>query len=93
MRTNDSLQLKIQFLALCFIPITSFAFISLPLAQTETPCGTTQTGQIITLGQEDIYTFYAAVNDCVTIRLIRTSATGMDPYLKLCRPDGSLIVQ
>ena len=90
MRTHFK-QPTVQFLSVCFIVIGIFAFQSTVLAQTPIDCGITIASSISVASEEDDYTFTASVNDYVTIRLIRTSDTALDPYLRLYNPSGGLV--
>jgi hypothetical protein len=59
-----------------------------PCNVTPLTCGQTAASSLSAVGEQDLYSFTAAVGDRATIRLVRTSGE-MDPYLELYGPQGS----
>ena len=58
-----------------------------PCNTTATGCGQAISGSITTAGQMIAYTFIGAVNDVMTIRMLKTSGN-LSPYMELFNPSG-----
>ncbi len=76
-----------------FFIFISGAILLLPFvvhAQTPINCGQVISASISAAGEKDEYTFTAAANDVVTVRVRKTSGT-FTPYFELYNPSGALL--